>query len=150
MNIDQYSAQIDALEDPTAANMASLAAWAEGTAIPWLWDEMAGAILEPKKKHPMARTGPMRPSLRPMSEAEAVRQGLLISAADRKSRIASPAYYQAQMTMLDAEAGRYCSMIREWGRAPQQPPPDAAVHTLHRALVDHLRYARILLEQAGT
>jgi hypothetical protein len=149
MDIDQYSAHIDSQEEQTAANMAALAEWAENSALPWLWDEMGGAILEPKHKHARAKTAPPRPSLRAMSDAEAVRQGLLISVADRKTKIADPTFYQAQMTMMDAEVKRHCAVIHRWGAGPQQPPPVPAVHTLHRALVEHLKYARILLEQAG-
>jgi hypothetical protein len=149
VDVDQYSSKIGTLSDATAANMAALATWAQGIALPWLWDEMSGATLEPKQKHAMAKTAPPRPSLRAMSDAEAVRHGLLISAADRKSKIADPAYYRAQMTMLDAEVQRYCAAIQPWSAGPLQPPPDAVVHTLHRALVDHLRYARTLLELAG-
>lgn len=53
------------------------------------------------------------------------------------------------MTMLDAEARRYCQTIDSFGKATNRFSEDAAIHTLHRALLEIMRYARILLEDAA-
>jgi hypothetical protein len=149
MDTNQYSAELDRLQEPTAANMQSLAGWTLATALPWLWEELSGAVLAPRQKHPQARSTPTKQILKPMNESNAVRHGLMLTLADRATKVTDPDYYQAQLTMLDAQARLLCTAIQDWGKQ-QNPPPDVTIHTLHRALHEMLRYARILLEQAGT
>ncbi|MBA3772499.1 MAG: hypothetical protein H0X13_08465 [Ramlibacter sp.] len=84
-----------------------------------------------------------------MKDSEAVRHGLMTSAADRLTKAMAAPFYQAQMTMLDSEAKRYCSTIASFGQTPNPFAADAAVHTLHRALLELMRYAQVLLEDAG-
>lgn len=149
MNIGDYSTKLDQLKQETPKNLADLAYWTEKTALPWLWDELGGAILEPKQKHPLASAAPARATLKPMKDAAAVRHGLMTSTADRLTKATAPSFYQAQMTMLDSEARRYCATITSFGQASSPFAADAAVHTLHHALLEIMRYAQVLLEDAG-
>lgn len=157
MNHNDYFQKLQQLEDCNAANLSTLGAWTRNDALPWLWTEMAGAILEPKQKHPNATTAPAPRKLTPMTDADAVRQGLMVSVADRVNRAEDPNFYRAQLTMLDKEATRYCNSIDSFSQATVQAASqgtaifaaDAVVHTLHRALKDMMRYALILLEDAA-
>lgn len=149
MNIDEYSAKLNQLRQATPQNLADLAQWTEQVALPWLWDELGGAILEPKQKHPQARTAPAPPVLKPMKESAAVRHGLMTSMADRLTKDTAPSFYQAQMTMIDSEARRYCMTITSFGKVQTPVAADATVHSLHPALLELMRYACILLEDAG-
>jgi hypothetical protein len=149
MNINDYSAKLCQLADATPQNLAELALWTEKVALPWLWDELGGAIWEPKQKHPQARTAPTRPTLKRMTNSEAVRHGLMTSVADQLTKAMAASLYQAQMTMLDSEARRYCTTITSFGQTANPFAADAAVHTLHRALLEFMTYAHVLLEDAG-
>jgi hypothetical protein len=149
MDIDGYSATLDRLKEPTVANMIQLGTWTEAHALPWLWEEFGGAILEPKQKHPLARTASAPATLRPMTDPEAIRHGLMTSIAERSSKLTEHSYYRAQLTMLDVEARAYCSNIASFAAAASPFAPDAAVHTIHRALLEMMHLARVLLEDAG-
>jgi hypothetical protein len=128
--------------------MQSLAGWTLTTALPWLWEELSGAVLTPRQKHPQAKFAPAKQILKPMTESNALRHGLMLTLADRATKVADPDYYQAQLTMMDAQAKLLCTAIQ--GTVNQQsPPPDVTIQTLHPALHEMLRYAHILLEQAG-
>lgn len=155
MDIKQYVAKLAELADPTPENLAALGDWCENIALPWLWVEMAGAILEPKQRHPQARTEPTPPKLRPLSDQDTVRSGLMVSAADQDQMVHKSTYYQAQLTMLDSVAKIYCRQIRTVFEQWQPGSPhvfalDVAVDELHTALHEYMSYARILLEDAGT
>lgn len=149
MDINDYSAKLHDLEEATAKNLADLGAWTEHVALPWLWSELGGAILAPKQRHPMATGVPARPTLKPMKHEEAVRQGLMTSVAERRTKESAASFYQAQLTMMDSEAIRYCQSIARFGAAPLQFAPEAVIHTLHRALLEIMSYARVLLEDAA-
>lgn len=146
-----YYQKFRALEADTRANLIALGAWVRTEALPWLWTEMGGAVLTPKQKHPKARSAPATPRLTPMTATEAVRAGLMISVADRTEMLKQASFYRAQLTMLDAEATRYCDKIDEFACVP----PDkvfaeaATVRTLHQALLDIVRSALPLLESAA-
>ncbi|KVN36020.1 hypothetical protein WJ63_01560 [Burkholderia pyrrocinia] len=86
-----------------------------------------------------------------MSATEAVRAGLMISITDRTEMLKDASYYRAQLTMLDAEATHYCDTIDKFATVPQAElfAEAAAVHTLHRALIDIMRSAIPLLESAA-
>jgi hypothetical protein len=150
MNHHEYHDKLRQLEDCTSANLVALGTWTRTTALPWLWTEMGGAILAPKQRHPNATVAPAPRKLTPMADAEAVRQGLMISVSDRISRLANPAFYRAQLTMLDKEANRYCDSIDSFSNASEIFAEDAVVHTLHCALADMMRYALTLLEDAAS
>lgn len=148
MNINKYSSELDRLQESTASNMQVLAGWTLATALPWLWGEMSGVVLTPRPKHPQAKSAPAKQILKPMTGSDAVRHGLMLTLTDRATKVADPDYYQAQLTMMDAQARLLCTAIQDWGKE-QNPPSDVTIHTLHRALHEILRHARILLEQAG-
>jgi len=149
MDIAGYRSKLKRLGEPTRKNLAELGSWVKQEALPWLWDELAGAVLDPKPKHPMARTNPARPKLTPMKDAEAVRHGLMTSIADRRTKATAAPYYRAQMTMLDAEASRYCIAIAGFLEQPSPFAAEAVVDTLHRSLHEFMNYGQVLLEDAG-
>lgn len=149
MNHNDYSQKLKQLEDCNSTNLVALGTWVRNDALPWLWNELGGAILTPKQQHPNAPTAPRPPKLTPMTDADAVRQGLMVSVADRVSKLSEPSYYRAQLTMLDKEATRYCKNIDAFSQAPSVFAEDAVVHTLHRALREMMQYALILLEDAA-
>lgn len=149
MNHNNYLQKLQQLEDCTFANLIALGTWTRNDALPWLWVEMGGAILTPKQKHPNATTAPAPRRLIPMTDADAVRQGLMVSVSDMMNKTAAPAFYQAQLTMLDKEATRYCDQIDLFSKATSIFAEDAVVHTVHRALKDMMRYALTLLEDAA-
>jgi hypothetical protein len=148
MNSDDYGAKLEQLRDISSANLIALGQWVQAEALSWLWGELGGAILTPRPHHPMARTPPTQPILRPMTEREAVRQGLIASLADRR-KLREPSFYQAQLTMLDAEARRYCASIESFAKQQTMVYADAALHTLHRALLEMMCVATVLLEDAA-
>lgn len=148
MDIAEYSTKLDTLGKATALNMSELAIWTEKVGLPWLWMEMGGAVLKPKKQHPLASRAPRQPVLRPMGSADAVRNGLMASLADRRERASDPLFFQAQLTMLDDQARLLCSTIHEC-LAAEDSSSDATVDSLHRHLLDIMRQARILLAWAG-
>lgn len=84
-----------------------------------------------------------------MKDTEALRQGLVTSVAEQSKKRSEVSYYQAQLTMLDSEARRYCEAIAGFSNTQSPFAPEAVVHTLHRALRDNLRLARVLLEDAA-
>ena len=51
--------------------------------------------------------------------------------------------------MLDSEARRYCKTIALFVQDLDKFAANATIHTLHRALLDLMRYAQVLLEDAG-
>ena len=149
MNIKDYSAELWQLHQATPANLANLGQWTQNVALPWLWDELGGAILKPKPTHEMARTPPSKSTLNPLNAPDAIRHGLTTSVADQQKKPSVPSYYQAQLTMLDSEARRYCASIDSFGKAQNPFAADAVVHTLHRALLDMMGLAVVLLEDAA-
>ena len=149
MNHNEYSQKLQQLEDCNRTNMVALGTWVRSDALPWLWNELGGAILTPKQQHPNAPTPPRPQKLTPMNDADAVRKGVMVSVTDRTNKLAEPSYYRAQLTMLDKEATRYCSSIDAFSKAPSVFAEEAVVHTLHRALLEMMRYALILLEDAA-
>ncbi|WP_146091355.1 hypothetical protein [Xanthomonas arboricola] len=151
MNSKDYSERLAQLKEVNAVNMIALGTWVQNEALPWLWDELGGIILTPKAKHPKAQAPSVPLKLKPMKDAEAVRQGLIVSVADRKKMSDAP-FYQAQLTMLDAEAKRYCSSIANFDQFSKTEVPfaaNASIHTLHRALMDMMELAVVLLEDAA-
>jgi len=148
MNHNDYSQKLHQLEPCNSTNLISLRDWVRNDALPWLWNELGGAILT-RKHHPNAPVAPPRPKLTPMTDADAVRQGLMVSVADRVNKLIEPSYYRAQLTMLDKEATRYGDSIDAFSQAPSVFATDAVVHTLHRALHEMMGYALILLEDAA-
>lgn len=149
MDHNKYSEKLQQLNEPNRANLVALGSWVRNDALPWLWNELGGAILSPKPQHPNAPSAPRPPKLTPMNDADAVRQGVMVSVADRKIKLAEPSYYRAQLTMLDKEATRYCTQIDAFSQATSVFSEEATVHTLHCALLEMMRYARILLEDAA-
>lgn len=149
MDHNEYTQKLQQLKDCNSANLIALGNWVRNDALPWLWSELGGAILTPKQTHPNAKTAPPLRKLTPMTPYDAVRQGLMVSVADRATKLADPSFYRAQLTMLDAEASRYCISIDTYSQTPSVFAEEAAVHTLHRALQDIMRYALILLEDAA-
>lgn len=149
MNRNEYTQKLQQLEDCNSANLIALGAWVRNDALPWLWSELGGAILTPKQTHPNAKTAPPPRKLAPMTDADAVRQGLMVSVADRATMSAAPSFYRAQLTMLDSEASRYCNNIDTFSQTPSVFAKEAVVHTLHRALHEMMQYALILLEDAA-
>ncbi len=117
MDHNEYIQKLQHLEDCNSANLIALGTWVRNDALPWLWNELGGAILTPKQKHPNAQTAPTPRKLTPMAAADAVRQGLMVSVTDRATKLADPFFYRAQLTMLDAEASRYCSSIDAFSQA---------------------------------
>ena len=147
---NEYWQKLELLKDVNAANLVALKEWTRVEALPWLWDELGGAVLTPKPKHPMAKSPPAPKKLNPMNDAEAVRHGLMTSVADREKLVSEPLFYHAQLTMLDAEAKRYCSNIDAlFGAGTNVFASEAVVHTLHRALLDRMRLVLVLLEDAA-
>lgn len=153
MDIKDYSTKLRQLKDGTPQNMADLADWTELIALPWLWTELGGTILTRKAKHPMASVAPAFPQLKPVPVSAAVRQGLMTSVADQLTLDTEVGFYQAQMTMLDSEAKHYCVAIKRFTQEQAQGTKvfaeEAVVHTLHRALLEMMSYAQIMLEDAG-
>lgn len=149
MNVDQYHSKLEELEQRNGPNLIALGKWVQDEALPWLWIEFAGVILTPREKHPLAQRAPAPQKLLPMKDADAVRHGLCISRNDWNKRTTDPLFYQAQLTMLDAEAKRYCASIDEFAKDPARQYGDAIINTLHPALQDLLGYAIVLLEDAG-
>lgn len=149
MNHNDYSQKLQQLADCNRTNMIALGTWVKNDALPWLWSELGGAILTPKQQHPNAPIPPRSPKLTPMNDVDAVRKGVMVSVTDRTNKLAEPSYYRAQLTMLDKEATRYCSNIDAFSKAPSVFAEEAVVHTLHRALLEMMRYALILLEDAA-
>lgn len=149
MDHNEYTQKLQQLEDCNSANLIALGTWVRNDALPWLWSELGGVILTPMQKHPNAKTAPTPRKLNPMTAADAVRHGLMVSLTDRAMKSAAPAFYRAQLTMLDAEASRYCSSIDAFSQASTVFAKDAVVHTLHRALREMMQYALILLEDAA-
>lgn len=149
MDHNQYTRQLEQLEDETRVNLIALSDWTRNQALPWLWSELGGAVQAPKTMHPRAAEAPRPPRLTPMTDAHAVRQGLMVSATDRSTKLAEPMYYRAQLTMLDREATRYCNSVDRFKQAPSVFAEQAVVHTLHRALLDMMQYASTLLEDAA-
>ena len=149
MNHQEYSDKIRALEEPTESNLINLAQWAEESALPWLWQEMAGVIHQPKEPHPKSKK-PLGPKLlRPMKDAEAIRFGLAVSVADQVELPTTTKFYHSQLTMLDAEAKRFCKRVSSFLEHDLKVIPEAPVFMVHRRLEMHLRYAKVLLESAG-
>lgn len=149
MNHNDYSQKLQQLKDCNSSNMVALGRWVRNDALPWLWNELGGAILVPKQQHPKALTAPRPPKLTPMTDADSVRQGVMVSIADRRNKLIEPSYYRAHLTMLDREATRYCDSIDALSQSPSAFAKEAAVHTLHSALLEMMRYALILLEDAA-
>jgi hypothetical protein len=149
VNISEYFSWLDQHTEATSANLIEMSQWVPGEALPWLWNEVGGAILTPKRKHPLADSPPPVPELEPMKDPDAVRKGLFTSATDWKKKVAVPSFYRAQLTMLDAEANRYCRAITRFTAATNHAAAFAIVETLHRALLDMLNAAAVLLEDAG-
>lgn len=149
MNHNDYSQKLQQLKECNSTNLVALGGWVRNDALPWLWNELGGAILTPKQQHPNASTAPRPPKLIPMNDADAIRQGVMVSVADRTDKLAAPSYYRAQLTMLDKEATRYCDSIDCFSQASSVFAEEAVVHTLHRALHEMMQYALILLEDAA-
>lgn len=148
MNSSDYHSKLYQLQEISSANLIALGEWSQDEALPWLWEELGGAILASRPKHPMARIPPEPQKLKSMKDAEAVRQGLIVSVAERK-KLSEPSFYQAQLTMLDSEARRYCKSIAEFAKTQEPFAADAVVHTLHRALLEMMHLAVVLLEDAA-
>lgn len=148
MNNNEYLSKLEQLKEVNRANLIAMGKWVQNEALPWLWNELGGVVLTPKQKHPMATTSPTAPKLKSMKDAEAVRQGLITSVAERK-KLAEPSFYQAQLTMLDSEARRYCKNIDGFSKETSVFAEEAVVHTLHRALLEMMRLAIVLLEDAA-
>jgi hypothetical protein len=147
---NEYWQRLSAINEPIEANLLAFRGWTEATALPWLWDEMGGAVMTPRPLHPMATAPPPRRTLVPLSHAEALRHGLIVSPTERGEKITEARFYQAQLTMFDSEARRYCKVIDEMSAAKETVfALDAVIDTLHRGLWDMLRYAHVLLEDAA-
>lgn len=132
---ETYAAELRRLEPENAANLVALADWSEKDALPWLWSELGGMS-------PRGRASPLKP-------CDAIRQGLQVTFADLQKMPLEFNFYLAQLTMLDAEVRRYCGAIKSFSSASAPRFADATFHTLHRALLSHLRHGLTLLEQAG-
>ncbi len=148
MNNQEYRFKLDQLKDPTPTNLLALGEWVQSDALPWLWNELGGAILAPRPHHPRARILPAPRVLRPMIHKDAVRHGLMTSSVD-ESKLQEPLFYQAQLTMLTAEVERYGEAIERYPAQSAHMYADCAVHTLHRALHEIMSVATVLLEDAA-
>lgn len=147
--MNNYWNKLEQLKEPTSANMMALGTWVHDEALPWLWNELGGAILEPKKKHTNTQAQHAPAQLRPMKDVEAVRQGLFTSAIDRDKKRIERSFYRAQLTMLDSEAKLYCKNIEHVVKATSILYKEAVVHTVHRALLEMMRLAIVMLEDAA-
>ncbi len=135
MDRDKYYAELRRLEGENRQNLLDLANWAEQSALPWLWDELAGMAPD---KHVSA-----------LRDYDAIRQGLQTTYADHEKMPLKLNFYVAQLSMMDAEVKQYGKAIRAFSGTSQPPYADVTIETLHRALNSHLRHGVVLLEQAG-
>ncbi len=150
MDHNEYWQRLSEIRGPNQANLLALRSWTETLALPWLWDEVGGAVMTPRPVHPMASAPPPRRTLVPLNHTDAVRHGLIVSLTERDEKVTEARFYQAQLTMLDSEARRYCKAIDGISAAKETIfALDAVVNTLHRGLWDMLRYAHVLLEDAA-
>lgn len=153
MDRDEYISNLEQFEECSTQNLIALRQWTSTVALPWLWQEMGGAILTPRQKHPNAKTAPAPKVLAPLPDAEALRKGLMVSVADRERMPLEASYYHAQLTMLDSEAKHYCDGIDGVSRVLLQSTAlfaeQAVMHSLHGALKELMRIAMVLLEDAG-
>jgi hypothetical protein len=146
---NEYWQTLSEIKAPNQDNLLELRCWTETVALPWLWDEVGGAVLTPRPVHAMAPAPPPRRTLMPLSHTDAVRHGLIVSPTERE-KVTEARFYQAQLTMLDSEARRYCKVIDEMSATRETVfALDAVVDTLHRGLWDMLRYAHVLREDAA-
>ncbi len=103
MNRNEYLDTLNNLKDVNHTNLVTLGKWVDKEALPWLWEEFGGILLETKPKHPLATNSVPAQKLKPLNNADAVRQGLISSVSERKKQ-PEPSFYKAQLTMLDSEA----------------------------------------------
>ena len=134
MNEQDYSDQLSRFGTCNRDNLVGLANWASAEGLPWLWSELDGMISDR--------------SVKTLKSHDAIRQGLQTTHNDREKMPLKPSFYIAQLTMLDSEVKGYCRAVNNF-EDHEFPYAEATIHTLHRALKDHLAYSRILLEQAG-
>ncbi len=145
MDRNDYISKLNKLETLSETNFKDLGVWVENEALPWLWDELGGVIIDTKQPHPLSNRPAHRQPLTPMSVSDAVRNGLI---KDQNDPIQSkPPYYRAQMTMLNDEILLYCRQAVNFSMSEQYA--DAALHTLHRALLDLMLGALYLLDNAA-
>jgi len=135
MDSNTYKAERFRLDALTHQNLIDLGLWAQKSALPWLWTELAG-ILGKKR-------------VVPLQAQDAIRQGLQVTSADREKMPLKPNFYLAQLTMLDSELTRYCAAVQSFAAAGQPYAPNASIYVLHGALKDCLDDGLVLLEQAG-
>ena len=134
MNEHDYSDQLSRFGACNRENLVGLANWASAEGLPWLWSELGGMI----SGH----------SVVIVKSYDAIRQGLQTTHSDREKMPLKPSFYIAQLTMLDSEVKAYCRAVEKF-EDHESPYAETKIHTLHRALKDHLAYGRILLEQAA-
>jgi hypothetical protein len=135
MDADQYKTELHRWRAVSRQNLANLARWAEQTALPWLWAELAGIL--------------SKGSLKPLRPVHAIRHGLQTTPADREAMPLKPTFYHAHLTMLDSEAKKYIDAATRFNAAPDPYAPNATIYNLHVGLEAIMDYGIILLEQAG-
>lgn len=142
-----YHSTLNQLHEPTAPNLIALGRWVQDEALPWLWHELGGIVLVPQTPNPLATKPPAPRQLIPMRDVDAVRRGLFTSLPDWKKKLADPKFYRAHLTMLDAEARRYCATITR-----SQPVSDnnPGIPSVHEALRDMMAEAIVMLEDAAS
>ncbi len=145
MNSSQYLADLNNLQQLSFGNMLALAKWTRKDGLPWLWQELSSLVYSPKLHHP-AQTKPAQKQAIPLSSSNAVRSGLIINPfpTPPKSR-----YFVAQMTMLDAEAKKYCAQIDKFASMEPAPYVNACAHSLHEPLSTIMQFGINLLHDAG-
>ena len=135
MNSDKYHATLHRLQERSVPNLAELARWGDSEALPWLWKELAGIVGK-------RRLAPIRPH-------NAIRHGLQTTPTERQQMPTMPNFYIAQLTMLDSEAKRYCTVARSFVAAPDKFAGYATLVNLHGGLIDLFHHGIILFEQAA-
>ena len=121
MDANQYKIELNRRRDLSRQNLIDLAHWAEQTALPWLWTELAG-ILD-------------KGSLNPLQPTHAIRQGLQTTPADRETMPLKPTFYHAHLTMLDNEARKYIGAVTRFNAASNPYAPNATIYNLHGGLM---------------
>jgi hypothetical protein len=135
MDALQYNGEVNRWRDTNRQNLIDLAQWAEKTALPWLWAELAGIL--------------GKGSLNPLQAMHAIRQGLQTTPADRATMPLKPTFYHAHLTMLDSEARKYIGAIAKFEATTTPYAPNATIYNLHGGLINLMHYGTIFLEQAA-
>ncbi len=146
MNRDQFVSTTNKYKELNFGNLIAFGSWIESDALPWLWDELSGITMKTKQHPKSTKKQTANKKLTPIHAKDAVRNGL-VSFYDI-SQI-TPLYFHAQLTMLDAEAKRYCAQVKKFAQMQPSPYANATALSLHKPLLDMMFDGLILLEKAA-